>query len=125
MIKIIFYILYARSLRNLFLCNNLSFNFGGGSSSSQSFGEAGGGGANANSGGPQSSGSSSYGVLISNLLNIITENYSRLLDTPRQQLVWLLKELTKAKINQFDKLLLQMLRNIQSGMLLRKITKKS
>jgi integrator complex subunit 3 len=71
-------------------------------------------------GGPQSGSSSSYGVLISNLLNIITENYSKLLDVPRQQLIWLLKELVKAKVNQFDKLILQMLRNIQSGSLIDK-----
>lgn len=108
-----------RCLRNLFLCNNLSFNFGGSGMSSnssinQNINDANSGSSLAGAGGTLS-GNSSYGVLISNLLNIITENYARLLDVPRQQLIWLLKELTKAKVNQFDKLLLQMLRNIQSG----------
>ena len=89
-----------RCLRNLFLCNNLSFNINSNDSSHNA----------------QNS-SSSYALLITNLLNIITENYFRLLDIPRQQLLWLLKELVKTRVNQFDKLLLQMLRNIQSGLL--------
>ena len=109
-----------RCLRNLFLCNNLSFNFGGTSMSSnssinQNINDSNSGSNLGGASGPQS-GNPSYGVLISNLLNMITENYARLLDVPRQQLMWLLKELTKSKVNQFDKLLLQMLRNIQSGM---------
>jgi integrator complex subunit 3 len=90
----------ARCLRNLFLCNNLTFNHNSNDPSQNT----------------QTS-SSSYVLLITNLLNIITENYFRLLDTPRQQLLWLLKELVKTRVNQFDKLLLQMLRNIQSGLL--------
>jgi len=61
------------------------------------------------------SSSSSYGVLINNMHSIITENYNRLQDIPRQQLVWLLKELVKARVGQCEKLMLQMLRNIQSG----------
>jgi len=60
--------------------------------------------------------STSYGVLINNMHSIITENYYRLQDTPRQQLVWLLKELVKARVGQCEKLMLQMLRNIQTGM---------
>jgi integrator complex subunit 3 len=93
----------SKCLRNLFLCSSLAFNLGG---------SVGLNSADSNSVSP-----SSYGVLVNNLLNIATENYNRLLDIPRQQLIWLLKELVKAKINQFDKLLLQMLRNIQSGSL--------
>ena len=103
----------ARCLRNLFLCNNISFNYTP---------------ANQNNSGPnnelntmnQSGMSTSYGVLINNLHTIITENYSRLQDIPRQQLVWLLKELVKARVNQCEKLMLQMLRNIQSGSLAEK-----
>lgn len=64
-----------------------------------------------------SSSSAGLGLVINNLLNLITENYFKLLDLPRQQLMWLLRELVKARVNQFDKLLLQMLRNIQSGSL--------
>lgn len=83
-----------KNLRNLFLCNNIS-SFDSSTSSS----------------------APPYASLINNLLNIIIENYSRLQDTPRQQLMWLLKELVKSRVNQFDKLLLHMLRNIQSGSL--------
>ncbi len=85
---------------------------------SQSFGGGDGGASssnNNNGGGANGGASASYGVLISNLEKIAADHYVRLLDTPRQQLVWLLKELTRAKVNQFDKLLLQMLRNIISG----------
>ena len=64
--------------------------------------------------------STSYGVLINNLHSIITENYNRLHDIPRQQLIWLLRELVKARVNQCEKLMLQMLRNIQSGSLAEK-----
>jgi hypothetical protein len=53
--------------------------------------------------------------LIANILSIITENYSRMLDTPRQQLVWLIRELVKARAVHFEKVLLQMLRNIITG----------
>jgi hypothetical protein len=84
---------------------------------SQSFGGGDGGASSSNNNGGQNGGASaSYGVLISNLEKIAADHYVRLLDTPRQQLVWLLKELTRAKVNQFDKLLLQMLRNIISGL---------
>lgn len=68
-------------------------------------------------GSSSSSSSAGLGLVINNLLNLITENYFKLLDLPRQQLLWLLRELVKARVNQFDKLLLQMLRNIQSGSL--------
>lgn len=80
----------------------------------QGFGE-GVGGSSGNTNGSQTNTSASYGLLIANLEKISTDHYVRLLDTPRQQLIWLLKELTRAKVNQFDKLLLQMLRNIVSG----------
>ena len=56
-------------------------------------------------------------LLFANMLNIITESYARLLDGPRQQLVWLLGEVYKARVSQVDKLMLQMLRNIQTGSL--------
>jgi integrator complex subunit 3 len=82
-----------RSLRNLLLLNNFSFNFGQSEASS----------------------ASSYTLIINNLLVITTDFYSKLQDVPRKQLLWLLKELSKAKINQLEKLLLQMLRNIQSS----------
>lgn len=64
-----------------------------------------------------SSSSSGLALIVNNLLNIILENYFKLLDQPRQQLIWLLRELVKARVGQFDKLLLQMMRNIQSGSL--------
>lgn len=87
----------SKCLRNIFLCNNLSFNFSSNQQSDPS--------------------NVPYACLIGNLINLISETYSKLLDTPRQQLLWLIKELTRARVNQFDKLLLQMLRNIQSGCL--------
>ena len=85
----------------------------------QAFGDGSSGGSlnNASGGGGQMGSSASYGVLIANLEKICADHYVRLLDSPRQQLVWLIKELTRTKVNQFDKLLLQMLRNIVSGFL--------
>ena len=103
----------SRCLRNLFACNNLTFSFSS-SSVSSSIGQS-----NMNSGMTEAN-SSSYGVLINNLNSIITENYQRLLDMPRQQLIWLLRELVKARVNQCERLLLQMLRHIQSGSLAEK-----
>ena len=103
----------SRCLRNLFACNNLTFSFSS-SSVSSSIGQS-----NMNSGMSEAN-SSSYGVLINNLNSIITENYQRLLDMPRQQLIWLLRELVKARVNQCERLLLQMLRHIQSGSLAEK-----
>ncbi len=94
-----------KCLRNLFLCNNLSF----GTNSNP------GNNGNVNSESNANQSSSSYLILINNLRSIITENYSRLQDVPRQQLVWLLRELVKARVNQCESLMLQMLRNIQSG----------
>jgi integrator complex subunit 3 len=94
-----------KSLRNLFLCNNLSFNFGA---------------AAAVGGNQQPDSASSYATLVNHLVTIITEFYPKLLDTTRKQLLWLLKELTKARVSQFEKLILQLLRNIQTGCLTEK-----
>lgn len=98
----------SRCLRNLFLCNNFNFSS---SSVSSSIGQ---------SSLELNSSATSYVVLINNLNSIITENYQRLLDTPRQQLIWLLRELVKARVTQCERLLLQMLRHIQSGSLAEK-----
>ena len=56
-----------------------------------------------------------YGTLISNMSTIALENYSRLLDVSRQQYLWLLKELIKARLTHIDKVLFIHLRNIQGG----------
>jgi len=107
----------SRCLRNLFLCNNLTISFSSSSSVSSSINQS----INMSGGlNDPNSNSSSYGVLINNLNSIITENYQRLLDIPRQQLIWLLRELVKARVNQCERLLLQMLRHIQSGSLTEK-----
>lgn len=85
----------AKSLQYLFLCQSASF--------SQP----------AESGGL----STSFGLVINNLLAISSESYSKLFDVPRKQIVWILREFAKAKVNQIDRLLVQMIRNIQSGCL--------
>ena len=83
-----------KCLRYLLLCNNVSLSF-------------------AQSDGP----STPYATLITNLLHIIIDAYTKLQDIPRQQLIWLIKELAKSRVNQFEKLMLHMIRNIQSGCL--------
>ena len=90
-----------RSLRNIILCNN---NFSFSSTGQQESGGVGGG-------------SSLYATLVSTLMSIISDTYIKMQDVSRKQLLWLLKELTKSRVNQFERLLLQMLRNIQSGCL--------
>jgi hypothetical protein len=84
----------SKCLRYLFLCFNGSFSIG--QPDTQNI---------------------AYATLINNLLSIIIESYSKLQDTPRQQLLWLIKELAKSRVNQFEKLMLHMIRNIQSGCL--------
>src|SRR5690606_1665088 len=85
-----------KSLQKMFLCNNFSFN---------------------QQNEPSAGNFSSYATLINTLLNIISDFYIKMHDVSRKQLLWLLKELTRSRLNQFEKLLLQMLRNIQSGCL--------
>ena len=58
-----------------------------------------------------------YGILISNLSSIALESYSKFLDLPRQQYIWLLKELIKARLTNIDKVMSIQLRNIQGGTL--------
>lgn len=89
-----------KCLRNLFLLSNVSFGVAPDQSSAST-----------------SASSAQQAILINNLLNLATENYFKLQDQSRQQLMWLIKELVKARVSQFDKLLMQMLRNIQSGSL--------
>ena len=84
----------ARCLRYLFLCNNLSFNFG-----------------------PENP---AYINFVTNINNILTESYLKMQDVPRQQIVWLLKELVKAKVTLSEKIVTTMLRNIQTACLTEK-----
>ncbi len=91
----------SKSLRNLFLCNSLSFSFGAPNQT-------------------DAASASSYATMVNHLMMITSDYYPKLLDVTRKQLLWLLKELTKAKVSQVERLLLQMLRNIQSGCLTEK-----
>jgi integrator complex subunit 3 len=58
---------------------------------------------------------SSYGILITNLVNISLDSYNKLQDQPKQQFMWLIRELTKARFINIEKVLYNMLRNIQGG----------
>eukprot|EP00743_Colponemidia_sp_Colp-15_P009348 GILK01010219.1.p1 GENE.GILK01010219.1~~GILK01010219.1.p1 ORF type:complete len:1151 (-),score=163.04 GILK01010219.1:154-3606(-) len=57
----------------------------------------------------------SFAFCVSELQRLVGEKYSRLLETPRSQLIWLLNECIKLNIRDVDSLIGVFLRHIQGG----------